>query len=190
MVPSFLSKLFRRKRIASLEDLVAFLREEAARVAQVSLFGYLRARMGTQWPAHFEDPAFAPAIQTAQQAGYRMCLADLAVFAVAEIGGSAQTVEALFAELGEQIEPIAERMAALDANAPAETAFHPSLERLIDLAPVSLDFQTRDREAFTNALTLRWAEVRRRFHARVDRGELVLALHGLESSFGSSGGGA
>ena len=164
MVPSFLNRLFRRRRISTVDELAAFMQAEATYVVQVSLFGYLRARMGTQWPAYFEDEAFAPAIKASQEAGFRLCLGNLVAFVATELDVR-DNHHVLLGALGQD----ASLVANVDWMAPTGTAFQNSLAGLIDLAPVSLDYQAEDREAFTNALELRWAEVRRRFEKRIDR---------------------
>ena len=167
MVPSFLRRLFRRRRITSVDELAAFMQVEATYVVQASLFGYLRARMGTQWPAYFEDEAFAPAIKASQEAGFRLCLGDLVGFVVIKLDVREHT-DVLLDALGQDPALVAN----VDLTGPAEKAFRNSLTGLIDVAPVSLEYRAEDREAFTNALEMRWTEVRRRFQKRADRGIL------------------
>ena len=164
MVPSFLNRLFRRRRISTVDELAAFMQAEAAYVVQVSLFGYLRARMGTQWPAYFEDEAFAPAIKASQNAGFRLCLGDLVGFVATELD-----VREYHTVLLDALGQDASLVANTDWTAPAGIAFQNSLAGLIDLAPITVDYRAEDREAFNNALELRWAEVRRRFEKRIDK---------------------
>ena len=49
--------------VAALER---FVGERAAFVAQTSLYGYLKTRMGMKFPRYFEDPGFAALIRTAR----------------------------------------------------------------------------------------------------------------------------
>ena len=133
--------------------------------------------MGTRWPIHFQDPAFAPVIERALAEGVRICLADLVVFVVAEIGGEAAAARRLLRQAGEDPMAFERRLAEVDWQSP-EAAFRQSSATLIRSAPVIQAFQDQDREAFANALALRWIEVRRRFRDRADRQSLRPALSG------------
>lgn len=167
MVPARLASLFRRRRIETADQLAAFACDQAMHVAQVSLLNYLRARMGTSWPRHFQDPAFAPSIAQAQQAGYRMCLGDLVVFVTIELGAGQTVAQRLLSLAGEDTGDHRPRLAGADWQ-DADRAFLPSLSGLIAVAPVAQAFRDEDGTAFANALALRWAEVRRRFRAQAD----------------------
>ena len=81
---------FDQSRIDSTERLVEFVHTRAAYVAQVSLYGYLKTRMGTQYRVIFEDKAFAGSLNTAKWRTYTACLADLSIFAVATVARDAR----------------------------------------------------------------------------------------------------
>ena len=178
------ASLFRRQRLANVEDLAVFVRAEAARVAQVSLFSYLKARMGTQWPAHFESVDFAPALKQAQAESFRICLEDLALYVSAEVGCTlaAPALCAMVAnDWQDGIGALRERVERLEPDVAAETVFEKSAKTLIEAAPVAAEFRHEDAEAVANAVLLRWAEVRRKFAARADRAALRLALERLQA---------
>ena len=178
MVPARIKALFRRQRIRDLTALADFVRTQAAQVAQVSILGYLRARMGTQWPTYFEDPAFAPEIERATRDGFRICAADLAVFAAAELGVGPDVARWIFAAVVE--EAPSELPAPQDKDfSNSDSAFDTSIETLIDTIPVIADFRDQDREGFENALRLRWSEVRRQFRKSVDRTALAATVRDL-----------
>lgn len=186
MVLRRIASLLRPPPIRTAGELAAFVDGEATRVAQAQLFAYLKARMGTRWPEHFADPAFARSLADAQRAGREVCLADLAVFTVATLPGLAaekrrQAAEAILAASIGKPEAGAgdrarRRVVAHDWTARAEQAFEPGLAGLIETVPVVASFREEDREAFSNALALRWTEVRRRFRRRADPGALARAL--------------
>lgn len=76
---------FRARPIDSTEAMVAFVRTRASYVAQTSLYGYLKTRMGTSFRLYFEDVTFAEVIRTSSVRLFLDCAADLAVFAVAVV---------------------------------------------------------------------------------------------------------
>lgn len=91
--------------IRTTAALAAFLGGRAAYVAQTSLYGYLKTRMGTRYATIFQDPAFEPALTEARQTAFHGCLEDLTIHAVALLRTrvavtdkvAAKAAEALFA---------------------------------------------------------------------------------------------
>ncbi|MEL0113256.1 MAG: hypothetical protein VW835_16120, partial [Rickettsiales bacterium] len=55
----------------------------SAFVAQKTLYGYVKTRMGTRYPSMFEDDVFAHSINIAKMHVFAACLSDMAVFATA-----------------------------------------------------------------------------------------------------------
>ena len=47
-----------KKKIKNFEDLGEFIQEKSAWVSQVTLYNYLKTRMGTKWVLHFDDETF------------------------------------------------------------------------------------------------------------------------------------
>ena len=74
---------FDRRQIASIDRLVEFNQMRAAYVAQTSLYGYLKTRMGSKYVQLFQDDTFSASIDTAKWPVYASCLADLTVFSCA-----------------------------------------------------------------------------------------------------------
>lgn len=66
--------------VARLEDFVA---TRSAYIAQKSLYGYLKTRMGTRYPTMFDDDVFVQSINLAKLHVFAACLSDLTVHAVA-----------------------------------------------------------------------------------------------------------
>ena len=67
------------------EKLIEFIHSRAAYVAQTSLYGYLKTRMGRQYVDIFKDEVFAPSLNKAKWELFFACLADLTVYAIANI---------------------------------------------------------------------------------------------------------
>ena len=77
---------FDKSAIESIDSLAEFIQTRSAYVAQTSLYGYLKTRMGTRFRQVFEDDTFLPSINRAKWRTYGACLSDLTVFAAALTG--------------------------------------------------------------------------------------------------------
>lgn len=177
--------------IESVDSLTVFCRTRAAFIAQTSLFGYLKTRMGTRYRDIFVDDAFSAAIRSASVRLFASCLSDLTVFAVATVGQSAglgkdeaaalavRCFEAALADgVPDGFEDVSagappafrERVAQTDwaAAAVLSAAFSGSEKDLIDVAPVVDTFKQQDAEIVGNSIRYRWRDVREQVRKRVD----------------------
>ena len=62
-------------------DLAIFINNQASHLAQTSLYGYLRARAGGDFPRLFNDPDFVAAVNVAKWRIWLAAVGDLAIFA-------------------------------------------------------------------------------------------------------------
>ena len=53
-----------KKKIKNIVDLKSFVQRKSAWVSQVTLYNYLKTRMGTKWVLHFDDEKFLSSINT------------------------------------------------------------------------------------------------------------------------------
>ena len=67
----------RQNRIEELESLCSFVSSRSSYVAQVSLYGYLKARAGTRYVSLIKDPLFASSMKRARDRIFFACLMDL-----------------------------------------------------------------------------------------------------------------
>lgn len=183
---------FDRSPFDSVDKLVEFVHTRSAYVAQTSLYGYLKTRMGTQYRVMFEDEVFSQSINFAKWRVYASCLSDLAVFSAATVMKHsdmtsseteqlarhcfARAVEATFddakdPELVSKItDAFFERAGATDwtASAEGENAFRQSPVDLLKWAPVVDEFKELDEEIVVNSTRFRWRDVRDQLRKRVD----------------------
>ena len=188
---------FKRSPITSVEALEHFLQTRSAYIAQTSLYGYLKTRMGTRFPEFFQDQVFAEAIRNASAQIFVSCLSDLTVFAVITSGagqrlGSEQAaalsrhcyrnaLERGLADLkGEAVpsDALAEfdrRLAEVEWRPPdrPEDLFTGSGRDLLRFAPVVDEFKALDREIVQNSIRFRWRDVREQLRTRLN-GDAVL----------------
>jgi hypothetical protein len=183
---------FDRSPIDTVEVLTEFVRTRASYVAQTSLYGYLKTRMGTRFPEYFEDDVYSSSIRFAAVNLFVSCLGDLAVYAVAVASrdqrldareaaalarhcfehGMDRTLADLAPELvpADAVSAFGSRSAATNwANAAhGMAAFRGSEGDIIRFAPVIDEFKALDREIVSNSIRFRWLDIREQLRKRID----------------------
>jgi len=71
-----------KKKIKNLEDLEDFIQKKSAWVSQVTLYSYLKTRMGTKYVLHFDDDKFLGSINKAKWNIYVVALQDLTFYTI------------------------------------------------------------------------------------------------------------
>lgn len=185
-----IAERFDRTPIESVENLYLFARTRASFVAQTSLFGYLKARMGTQFREYFTDDIFAQAIQASSVKVFVSCLSDLTVYVVANVAASgrltrtdAEAMARQCFDLGmrDGLVDIDRKMVPADARerfeqrlretdwsaaTASDVAFALSPDDLTRFAPVIDDFKKLDRKIVATSIGNKWREVRASFRDR------------------------
>ncbi len=181
-----------RGPLTSFDALVTFVHTRASFVAQTSLYGYLKTRMGTKYVSLFQDDIYVASINTAKWPIYASCLADLTIFAVALVAEkaaltpeeAARMAEQCFSHAvkttfdadafervgGAQIETFRQRARLTDwvQARDGENAFGRSPNDLVVHAPVIESFKELDAEIVRNSMRFRWGDVRRDLRRRLD----------------------
>jgi len=209
LLPLFLGRLTIRRDSGPLdspEAICDFVSTRAAFMAQKTLYGYLKTRMGTRYPSMFEDDVFVASIDIAKLQVYAACLSDLALYAASRASaGSELTVEARRAlALACFEQGLADNAAAADgvaAFSPAEVLaaferrlafwdwaggpegadiFSESPAALVRWAPIAPELKQYDGEIVENSIKFKWRDTRREFERRLDAGAVAAALAGAE----------
>lgn len=193
----FIARQRRKTRIESFEELAEFLGTRSAYIAQTSLYGYLKTRMGTQFTRYFEDDEFSRSIHQAATRLYASCLSDLTVHSVAVVSERATLTREGARELAENLylaalhEGVSERDRVLlpddavarfrerlartvwESEASGTHAFWGSIEDLVRYAPVIDEFREADSEIVMNSIRFRWRDVREQLRKRLMPEEVV-----------------
>ena len=92
------------KKIKNLNDLEDFIQKKSDWVSQVTLYGYLKTRMGTKYVLHFDDEKFLGSINTAKWNIYSIALQDLTFYTLSylKVIKNYQNKEKLYLERGIQ----------------------------------------------------------------------------------------
>lgn len=178
--------------INSVDNLKKFVSTRAAYIAQRTLYGYVKTRMGTRYPDMFKDDLIIRSVNIAKMHYFAACLSDLTIYAVANATvalGADDAARRAFAEdvyksalnenLAESVEEFSPddavrdfqvRLSGTDWSGLALTRdnFTQSPSKLIEWAPIADHLKKMDREIAENSVKFAWADVRRSFEKRLD----------------------
>jgi hypothetical protein len=188
--------------IDSLEELQSFVASRAAFIAQKKLYGYLKTRMGTNWPKVFEDELFKESISVAAVNIFAASLSDLTIHAVASALKDTGLDDQHKADIARQFyargladnEPVAatgefdvaqakrqfdQRLEGTDWNFGALRAenFTRSPAALLRWSPIADELKQFDAEIVENSMKFAWIEIRRDLHARLVKDAIAAEAH-------------
>jgi hypothetical protein len=172
-----------KKKIKNMEDLTLFIQTKSAWVSQVTLYSYLKTRMGTKWVLHFDDEVFLASINKAKWNIYSIALQDLTFYSLSylnvfcsykdmskanEIYDEILTKEKKN-EMPEEIiseakEKFKERLEKIDWNTYYKSwPFNESALTLYKWAPVAEELKILDRKIVLNSMILKWENIEKEF---------------------------
>jgi hypothetical protein len=184
--------------VETRQQLYDFIDTRAAYVSQVTLYTYVKARAGTQYPKLFQNTDFLTSLRIARWHIYGAAICDLSLFAVAQLKRSGglddKKASELVAEMldgilldyqQDDIDPELftamgdkgkQRAAFADWNLIADgaAAFQSSSDAVFRWAPIADELKNDDEEIVRNSIHLRWIGVRRDLKALI-KPDLVLA---------------
>ena len=192
--------LVRKNRIDEIESLISFVSSRSSYIAQVSLYGYLKARAGSRYVSLVKDPLFASSIKTARNHIFFACLIDLTLHVLKTIHKRQQmnfhnfdplarqffiqTLEKAPEEVFESLERekvLLEFENHLRRNSCIETndsheSFSLSRHALLKWAPVVDEFKIKDEEIVSNSINFKWLRVCQEFEKLMDFKNIQLEL--------------
>ena len=172
-----------KKRIKNIDDLAEFIQKKSAWVAQVTLFGYLKTRMGTKWVLHFDDEKFLASINLAKWNIYSIALQDLTFYSLSylkvfsdfqDTNKASEIYDAIIAnEIKNGMPPdvvanareiFSKRLKKIDWSTYYKSwPFNESALALYKWAPVAEDLKTLDRKIVLNSMILKWENIEKEF---------------------------
>ena len=187
----YLFALFRafipKKKISSLDELENFIQTKSAWVTQVTLYGYLKTRMGTRYVLHFENDKFMGSVNLAKWNMYAVALQDLIFFIFSNLKTNFNyqdlnnAEEIFFKILDDEISnkmPLdiieeakrnfKERLKTIDCDTHYnDLPFNPSALSLYKWAPIADELKELDRKIVLNSVILKWDVVKKEFKERI-----------------------
>ena len=177
-----------KKKIKNLDDLEEFIQAKSAWVTQVTLYGYLKTRMGTRYVLHFENDEFMSSVNLAKWNIYSVALQDLTCFTFSYLKANYHYNETNNAQevflkiLDDEIsnnmpldiiekakKNFNERIQNLNWESYYnDLPFNPSALSLYKWAPIAEDLKTLDRKIVLNSVILKWDIVKKEFNERIN----------------------
>ena len=172
-----------KKKIKNLNELENFIQTKSAWVTQVTLYSYLKTRMGTKYVLHFDNDVFMSSVNLAKWNIYFVALQDLTFFTFSYLKVNFnyqdinQAKEIFYKILDDEtsnkmpLEIIDEAKKTFDErleNINFDTyyndlPFNPSALSLYKWAPISEELKTLDRKIVLNSMILKWDIIKKEF---------------------------
>ena len=172
-----------KKKIRNIKDLTSFIQKKSAWVSQVTLYNYLKTRMGTKWVLHFDDEIFLASINKAKWNIYSISLQDLTFYSLSYLSAFFNYQETNKAnEIYNEIlnkeskngmpqevileakEKFKKRLEKIDWNTYYKSwPFNESALTLYEWAPVAEELKSLDRKIVLNSMILKWDNIKDEF---------------------------
>ncbi|WNK00649.1 hypothetical protein L2D14_04305 [Thalassospiraceae bacterium LMO-JJ14] len=184
----------------SIDTIEEFAITRSAFIAQKTLFGYVKTRMGTKYPEMFRDDNIIRSVNIAKMHVFVACLSDFSIWVVATAftqtgiddsqrrdialrifkNGLAQNTDTSVAEFSpdEAVGSFKARLAAVDWAGTAGTRdnFTQSPAAVVKWAPIADQLKKYDVEYVENSVKFAWNNIRRQFEKRLDAENLAKRL--------------
>ena len=172
-----------KKKIKNLDHLEEFIQTKSAWVTQVTLYNYLKTRMGTRYVLHFENDIFMGSVNLAKWNIYSVSLQDLTFFTFSYLNVNFNFQEISKAKeifnkiLDDEIsnkmpldiiesarKSFDERLEKINWNEYyQDLPFNPSALSLYKWAPIAEELKTLDRQIVLNSMILKWDIIKKEF---------------------------
>jgi len=177
-----------KKKIKNLDDLEDFIKSKSAWVSQVTLYGYLKTRIGTRYVLHFENDEFMKSVNLAKWNIYAVALQDLTfyIFSHLKVNNNFQDIkkaEDIFLNILDD-EILNNMPSNIIENAKKlfterfekinwetyykDLPFNTSALKLYEWAPIADELKTLDRKIVLNSIILKWDVVKKEFKERIE----------------------
>ena len=176
-----------KKKLANLNDLESFIQTKSAWVTQVTLYGYLKTRMGTRYVLHFENDEFMKSVNLAKWNIYAVALQDMTFFAFSYLKSNfnyedmSKANEIFLKILDDETTnkmPLKiienakneynQRLQKINwDNYHNDLPFNSSALSLYKWSPIAEELKTLDRKIVLNSMILKWDVVKKEFRERI-----------------------
>ena len=170
-----------------MDDLENFIQSKAAWVTQVTLYGYLKTRMGTRYVLHFENDAFMKSVNLAKWNIYSTALQDLTFYAFSYLSSSfnfkdTNKAKEIFLKILDNeisnkmpLDIIEDAKKNYDKRSEGinweshynDLPFNLSALSLYEWAPIADELKKLDRKIVLNSVILKWDVVKKEFIERI-----------------------
>ena len=172
-----------KKKIKNMEDLTLFIQTKSAWVSQVTLYSYLKTRMGTKYVLHFDNEELMSSINKAKWNIYSIALQDLTFYTLSylnvyynynETSKASEIYEEIINNeitngMPEEValkgkEKFKERLQKINWKEYYKSwPFNESALALYEWAPIAEELKTLDRKIVLNSMILKWENIQEEF---------------------------
>ena len=176
-----------KSKIKNLDELEEFIQTKSAWVSQVTLYSYLKTRMGTRYVLHFDNDEFMKSVNEAKWNIYAVALQDLTFFTFSYLKNNFsfedtnkskeiflkildnETTNNMPLDIIDKAKKIFdERSQSLNWNEYCnDIPFNPSALSLYEWAPIAEELKNLDRKIVLNSVILKWDIVKKEFKERI-----------------------
>ena len=184
----FLKYFKKTKKIESYSDLKEFIQKKSAWVSQVTLYGYLKTRMGAKYVLMFEDEIFLGSINKAKWNIYVVALQDLTFYTISYLKNernhheTEKSKEIFYQILDDELKneipkevfekakkQFDERYQNIKWNEYyTSLPFNTSALSLYEWSPIAEELKTLDRKIVLNSMILKWDNVKKEFNELIN----------------------
>ena len=172
-----------KKKIKNLNELEHFIQTKSAWVTQVTLYNYLKTRMGTRYVLHFDNDVFMSSLDIAKWNIYSVALQDLTLFTFSylKVNFNYQNIDQskeIFSKILDDeisnkmpVDIIEEAKKTFNERVQntnweiyyKDLPFNPSALSLYKWAPIAEELKTLDRKIVLNSMILKWENIEKEF---------------------------
>ena len=172
-----------KKKIKNLSDLESFIQKKSAWISQVTLYSYLKTRMGTKYVLHFDNEKLLSSINKAKWNIYSVALQDLTFFSFSYLNAIYNYEDIIKSKdifhsildnekkngMPEEVYDSAkisfdERFQKVDWKKHYNSLpFNDSALALYKWAPIADELKTLDRKIVLNSMILKWDNIKDEF---------------------------
>ena len=176
-----------KSKIKNLDELEEFIQTKSAWVSQVTLYSYLKTRMGTRYVLHFDNDVFMKSVNEAKWNIYAVSLQDLTFYTFSylktnlnfkDLNKSKEIFYNILDDESTNNMPSAiidktkkkfeERFQSIDWNEYWNNIpFNQSALSLYEWAPIAEELKTLDRKIVLNSVILKWDIIKKEFQERI-----------------------
>ena len=177
-----------KKKIKNLDELEYFIQSKSAWVSQVTLYSYLKTRMGTKYVLHFDNDVFMSSLNIAKWNIYSVALQDLTFFTFSylKVNFNYQDINQGKEIFNKILDDETSNKMPLDIIEEAKKTFNEKLQNLNwetyyqDLpfnqsalslykwAPIADELKSLDRKIVLNSMILKWDVIKQEFEKLIE----------------------
>ncbi|MDA7805873.1 esterase [Candidatus Pelagibacter sp.] len=177
-----------KKKIKNLDELEHFIQTKSAWVTQVTLYSYLKTRMGTRYVLHFDNDVFMSSLNIAKWNIYSVALQDLTLFTISylKVNFNFQNIDQSKEIFSKILNDEISNKMPLDIIEEAKKTFNerlqninweiyykdlpfnPSALSLYKWAPIAEELKTLDRKIVLNSMILKWDIIKKEFEKLIE----------------------